>query len=267
MSFLEIENRNFLVMGVANRKSVAYHIATSLEAQGANVILSVRDSEHLAKCEKLFPGRAMVICNVEDCEQIAALPEKLALGKGELHGFVHSIAFADYSEGIKPFHETPRNAFLQAVQVSAFSLVEVSNALRDVFASDASVVTISISTTSMAAESYGFMAPAKAALDSAVVFLAKSFSKFSSVRFNSVKAGLLKTSSSAGIPGYIDYYIFAEAATLRKESLKTSEVADTALFLLSGKSSGINAQGIVIDAGMAVNYYDRDIISKVAREV
>src|SRR5262249_11726977 len=146
--------------------------------------------------------------------------------------------------GWKPFHETDRAAFLNAVDVSAFSLVRLANALKERLEPDGSVVAISISSTRTAAENYGYMAPGKAALDSAVVFLAKSFSAFSSVRFNAVCAGPLKTASSAGIPGYVASYLHAEALTLRKRGLATQEVADCALFLLSPRASGINAQGL-----------------------
>ena len=129
---------------------------------------------------------------------------------------MHSIAFADYDErGMRPFHETTREQLLRSFDVSCFSLIALANALKDQLARDASVVTISISTTRMASENYGFMAPVKAALDSSLAFLAKSFSQFSEVRFNAVAPGLLKTSASAGIPGYVDSYLFAEAATLR----------------------------------------------------
>ncbi len=124
------------------------------------------------------------------------------------------------------------------------------------------MITISISTTRMASENYGFMAPAKAALDSAVVFLAKSFSQFSEVRFNAVAPSLLKTSASAGIPGYVDSYLYAEQATLRKRAVQTQEAANVAAFLLSPRSSGINAQNVVVDAGMGVNYFDRDIVER-----
>jgi enoyl-[acyl-carrier protein] reductase I len=127
------------------------------------------------------------------------------------------------------------------------------------------VVAISISDTHMAAPGYGFMAPAKAALDSTVVFLAKSFSAFSDVRFNSVKAGPLKTSASAGIPGYLESYLHAESCTLRKRGLATREVADVALYLLSERSSGINAQGLVVDAGMGVNYFDAAVVERSTR--
>ena len=130
---------------------------------------------------------------------------------------------------------------------------------------DASVVAISISTTRMASENYGFMAPIKAALDSTLVFLAKSFSQFSRVRFNAVAPGLLKTSASAGIPGYVESYLYAEQATLRRKAVATEEVANVAAFLLSPRSSGINAQRIVVDAGMEVNYFDRDLIRRAMR--
>lgn len=107
------------------------------------------------------------------------------------------------------------------------------------------------------------MAPIKAALESSLCFLAKSFSRFSRVRFNAVCPGLLKTSASAGIPGYIDSYLYAEQLTLRQQALATREVADTAAFLLSERSSGITAQSVVVDGGMGINYFDAGVINKV----
>ena len=148
------------------------------------------------------------------------------------------------------------------MDISCFSLIAVSNAFRETLDPETgSVVTISISTTRMAAENYGYMAPVKAAMDSSVCFLAKSFSRFSHVRFNAVCPGLLKTSASAGIPGYVDSYLFAEKATLRKQAVNTEEVASTVAFLLSPRSSGINSQGIVIDAGMGTNYFDDELVN------
>ncbi len=77
---------------------------------------------------------------------------------------------------------------------------------------------------------------------------------------------MLKTSASAGIPGYVDAYLYAEQATLRKQAVQTEEVANAAAFLLSPRSSGINAQQIVIDAGMSVNYFDHELIRLALRE-
>jgi enoyl-[acyl-carrier protein] reductase I len=151
------------------------------------------------------------------------------------------------------------------MDVSCFSLIALSRAMADLLDPDASVVTISISTTQMASESYGYMAPVKAALDSSLAFLAKSFSRFSRVRFNAVAPGLLKTSASAGIPGYVEAYLYAEGVIPRKRAVQTEEVAQVAAFLLSPHSSGINAQRIVVDAGMSVNYFDRDLIRRALR--
>ncbi|MAX17010.1 MAG: enoyl-ACP reductase [Nitrospina sp.] len=260
MSFLNLENKNFLVTGVANKKSVAWYIAKTLEEEGANVIYSVRSEDRKKSLEKLLRDKTVFVCDVEKEEQVEHLKVQVARHCKVLQGLVHSIAFANYSEGLKPFHETPKKDFLQSIDISCFSLIHLANVFKDLFDQKASVVTVSISNTRMAAENYGYMAPAKAALDSALCFLAKSFSTFSRIRFNSVNPGLLKTSASAGIPGYIDSYLHAEKATLRKKALSTQEVANAALFLLSERASGINAQGLVLDAGMSINYFDENLI-------
>ena len=270
MSFLGMENNTFVVFGMANKKSVACAIARTLVEEGAEVIHVVRSEERAVNVRKLFPGSSIFICDVEDEQNIIRVRDEISValrtteGK-RIAGLVHSIAFANYSDGMKPFHETRKDDFLQAINVSCFSFISIANHFKELLAEDGSVVTITISTTNMAAENYGYMAPIKAALDSSLCFLAKSFSEFSRIRFNAVAPGLLKTSASAGIPGYIDSYLFAEKATLRKKALATREVADTAAFLLSARASGINCQTIVVDAGMSVNYFDKEIVTKAVQ--
>lgn len=263
--FLQLQGRRILVFGVANKKSVAYRIAHCIEQFGAEVVYVVRSEQRREQLTRLLEGRDVLVCDVEEQSQIDQLASQLRQRYDRFHGLVHSIAFADYSAGMKPFHETGRAQFLQAVDISCFSLIALSDALRDLLDSQASVVTIGISTTRMASESYGFMAPVKAALESSLAFLTKSFSRFSQVRFNSVSAGLLKTSASAGIPGYVDAYLYAERVIPRGSALTTDEVAHTAAFLLSPRSSGIVAQSIVVDAGMSINYFDQQIISDAMR--
>jgi enoyl-[acyl-carrier protein] reductase I len=263
--FLQLAGKTILVLGVANRKSVAYHIGAVLQEAGARVLHVVRNEKRRTEVARLLPEAEIFTCDVEHEEQIARLRQEVGEKHPMLHGVVHSIAFADYSAGPQPFHETAKQDFLRAVDISCFSLTALANAFKDLLAEDASVVAVSISTTRMASESYGYMAPVKAALDSSLAFLAKSFSQFSRVRFNAVSPGLLKTSSSAGIPGYVDAYLYAEQATLRRQAVQTEEVANVAAFLLSPRSSGINAQQIVIDAGMSVNYFDRDLIRGALR--
>jgi enoyl-[acyl-carrier protein] reductase I len=261
MSYLGIDGKAFLVMGVANDKSVAWHIAKGLEANGAKVIFSVRSEARKTALEKkLLQGRPVLVCDVEKEYDIADLAQVIGKEWGPIDGFVHSMAFANYSKGFFPFHETNRQDFVQAMTISCFSLVETAKHLKPFLKPDASVVALSIS-SQVTAESYGYMSPIKAALESCVRFLAKSFSQDTQIRFNAIKAGPLKTSASAGIPNYIDNFLFAEKMTLRKKALQTHEVADLALFLLSQRSSGINGQGIVINAGMDLNYFDREIVN------
>src|ERR1043165_3147949 len=221
MSFLNFEGKTFAVFGGANRKSVAYCIAETIEREGGDAIYVVRSPARREQLAKFLPGAEIFVCDVEHDDQIARVASEISEKHPVLHGLVHSIAFANYSGGFKPFHETGRADFLQAVSISCYSLIALANAFKNNLDKNASVVTISISTTRMAAENYGYMAPVKAALDSSLCFLAKSFSGFSNVRFNAVCPGLLKTSASAGIPGYIDSYLYAEQMTLRKKALST----------------------------------------------
>ncbi|MEQ8846390.1 SDR family oxidoreductase [Botrimarina sp.] len=271
--FLQLAGKTVLVTGVANRKSVAWHVARLLTDADCRVIYSVRSEQRREQVQKLAgPDATVLVCDVEHDDQIERFAREVAedcerTGQ-KLAGLVHSIAFADYdatdaAEGPRPFHETTRKQFLRTCGISCYSLVALANSLKESLADDASVVAISISTTEMASENYGYMAPIKAALDSSLVFLAKSFSRFSRVRFNAVAPGLLKTSASAGIPGYVDSYLFAEKATLREEAVKTDEAAAAVAFLLSPRSSGINAQRLVVDAGMRVNYFDARIVRAV----
>ena len=198
MSFLNLTDKRFVIFGLANRKSVACAIGKVLEQEGAEVIHVVRSEERSASAGKLFPDAKVFVCDVEEEENIARVSREIAAAiDGKIDGLVHSIAFANYSDGMKPFHETNKADFLQSVNISCFSLISICNHFKDLLSDTASVVTISISTTRMAAENYGYMAPVKAALESSLCFLAKSFSKFSRIRFNAVCPGLLKTSASA----------------------------------------------------------------------
>mgnify|MGYP001548580676 FL=1 len=264
--FLQVAGKTFLVFGVANRKSVGWFIAKTLEEQGATVVYSVRSEARRKSLETLLAGKPVFICDVEHEGAVAQLAAEVsAAGHAPLQGIVHSIAFANYSEGFKAFHETKRKDFLQATAVSAFSLVELANAFKPHLARNASIVSIGISSLLVTPDNYGYMGPIKAALESCARFLAKSFSADSEVRFNIVGSGPLKTSASAGIPGYIESYLYAEKLTFRKRNLATQEVANTAVFLLSERSSGLNGATLVVDAGLGSNFFDQEIIRLAMR--
>ncbi len=258
---IDFTDKTFLVAGIANKKSVAFHIAKLIISVGGKVIATAQHQQAKEKIQVLLPDTQCFICNVENKLDIEGLPLKIKESTNTLDGFVHSLAFADFSNPVS-FHATRREHFLQATQISAFSFVEMTNALLPILNDDSSVITISISNTK--ATSYGYMGPIKAMLEHNVCYLAKSLSETTKIRVNSVGSGPLKTSASAGIPNYIENYLFTEKLTLRKENLKTIEVAQTATFLLSKLSSGINAQNIIVDAGMSSNYFDQDIVKSLS---
>ena len=265
--FLQLSGKTFLVQGVANKKSVAWFIARALEEQGARVVYAVRSEARRKTLEAQLAGKPVFICDAEQegaCDQLAAAVA--AAGFAPLHGLVHSIAFANYSEGFKTFAETKRKDFLQATAISAFSLVELAQAFKPHLARNSSVVSIGISSLLVTPDNYGYMGPIKAALESCSRFLAKSFgASGTEIRCNVVGSGPLKTSASAGIPGYLESYLYAEKLTFRKRSLETQEVANVAVFLLSERSSGLNGTTLVVDAGLGSNYFDKEVIRLAMR--
>lgn len=258
----QISNKRFLLTGVANKKSIAFSVANLLIQAGAEVDLIVQVPELKEKLAALFPTSKFFVCDVEQEEQVKSLQLELSAYCSETQkvysGFLHSIAFANYSAGIKPFHETNLTDYLQATNISCFSLVSLTKVILPNLESDASIVAMSISSTR--ATNYGYMGPIKASLDASIAFLAKSLSETSRIRVNAVCAGPLKTAASAGIPGYINGYLFSEQLTLRHQALKTEEVAQAVRFLLSPLSSGVNATGLVVDAGMSANYFDQKVV-------
>ena len=154
--FLGLSGRNFLVFGVANRKSVAWFVGRSLEEQGARVYYSVRSEARRKSLEAQLAGKPVFVCDVEEEGAVERLAAAVAAaGACPIDGIVHSIAFANFQEGPKPFHETRRADFLQSAAISAFSLVEIARAFKPHLATDASVVTIGISSLAVTPDNYG----------------------------------------------------------------------------------------------------------------
>jgi enoyl-[acyl-carrier protein] reductase I len=265
MDQFQFIDKSYFIAGIANKKSVAYFCAKKIIEFGGKVILSAQNEKNLAAIQKLFPESPSFILDVENENDIKSLSLNITKHTKKINGFLHSMAFANFSDGPKPFHETSLNDYMQACHISSFSLIQIANELKSIMDKEASVVTVSISNTK--ATSYGYLGPIKAMLETTVCYLSKSFSEFSNIRFNSVGAGPLKTSASAGIPNYIENYLYSEQLTMRKEALRTEEVANSILFLLSPLSSGINATNQIVDLGMNSNYFDQDIVKGFAKSL
>ena len=120
MSFLGLSGKTYLVLGVANKKSVAWHVARTLEAEGAKVVYSVRSQARLDSLKGLLDGKPVYLCDLEHEAQTQKLAADVGREHGPLDGVLHSVAFANFSKGMQPFHETVRADFLQATAISAF---------------------------------------------------------------------------------------------------------------------------------------------------
>ena len=140
MDFLQLSGKRVLIFGVANKKSVAFKIGQQLSEAGGEPVYIVRSETRREQVAKLIPDRPVYVCDVEQQSQIDALAAQLKQDFDGFFGLVHSIAFADYSEGIHPFHATTRKQFLQAIDISCFSLVALAGALKDQIDQQGSVV-------------------------------------------------------------------------------------------------------------------------------
>jgi len=141
MDFLDIAGKTFLVFGVANRKSIAFSIGQILSEANANVVYSVRSKERRESVSKILLGSDVFVCDVEREQEIKKLAEDISKKYPKLHGIVHSIAFANYEEGLKPFHETKKKDFLQSIDISCYSLIAIANEFKDLLDEKASIVT------------------------------------------------------------------------------------------------------------------------------
>ena len=126
MNLFDFTGKVYLIFGVANRKSIAYFSGKTLETLGATVLYSVRSEARKEELSRWLNPDNIFVCDVEKESNIRQLKEEIASKNYRLDGILHSLAFANFSEGFKPFYETKRQDFLQAAEVSCFSLVEIA---------------------------------------------------------------------------------------------------------------------------------------------
>ena len=219
--------------------------------QGAKVLYSVRSEARKKSLETLLAGKPVFLCDVEDEGAAQRLATGIAVaGHAPLHGIVHSIAFANYSEGFKAFHETKRADFLQATAVSSFSLVEIARAFQPHLAPNASVVTIGISSLLVTPDNYGYMGPIKAALESSVRYLAADLGP-KGIRVNGISAGPIKTLAASGIKGFSRMLDYNEKTAPLRRNVTIDEVGNVAAFFFSDLASAITGEVTYVDCGFS----------------
>jgi len=245
-----------LVVGVANKRSIAWAIAQTLSQAGARIALtypSERLEENVRELAATLDNALVLPCDVASDDQVAELGRALDTEFGGLDCLVHSVAFARAEDLAAPFSETSREGFRIALDVSAYSLVALSRAVRPLMQKrgGGSILTLTYLGSERVFKNYNVMGVAKAALESSVRYLAAELGP-DNIRVNAISAGPIKTLAAKGISGFSSILdVYRERAPLRR-NIDTQEVADAALFLLGPAGRAVTAEIMKVDAGFNV---------------
>jgi len=249
-----LEGKLALVLGIANRWSLAYAIANAFSREGATLILTYlgeRQKDAIEELSKDLNVAAVLPCDVTKDEELTALTKSLGgLGR-PLHAVVHSLAFANREDLSRPFVETGRAGFGLALDVSAYSLVAVARATAPLMTEGGSLSTLTYLGSTRVLSGYNVMGVAKAALEASMRYLASDLGA-QKIRVNAISAGPIKTASMRAIKGASSMLdVVPERAPLRRNT-DPAEVADAAVFLASDLGRGVTGNILFVDAGMQV---------------
>ncbi len=248
-----LKGKTFMIMGVANKRSIAWGVARSLHGAGAKLIFTYgrdRTERSVRELAGTLEGEPSLIlqCDVTNDEQITACFAKIKAEVGLIHGIAHCIAFANKEELDGEFVDTTRDGFLLAHNISSFSLTAVAKAAKDLMAEGGSIVTMSYLGGERVMPNYNIMGVAKASLEANVRYLAYDLGKYG-IRVNSISAGPIRTLSAKGVSDFNSILRKIEEESPLKRTTTPEEVGDTATFLFSDMSRGITGENIHVDSG------------------
>jgi enoyl-[acyl-carrier protein] reductase I len=250
---LSLDNKTFVIMGVANKRSIAWGIARSLHEAGAKLIFTYAgerlESSVRELAESLDNQESIVLpCDVTNDEDIAKCFASIKEKVGTIHGVAHCIAFANKDELNGDYMNTTREGFLLAHNISSYSLTAVAKEAKELMSEGGSIVTLTYLGGERVISNYNVMGVAKASLDASVKYLAADLGK-QGIRVNSISAGPIRTLSAKGVSDFNAIIkVIEEKAPLRRPTTP-EEVGDTALFLFSELSRGITGENIHVDSG------------------
>ncbi|MCM3004906.1 enoyl-ACP reductase FabI [Priestia koreensis] len=256
MKSLSLENRNVVVMGVANKRSIAWGIARSLHEAGARLIFTYA-GERLEKnvrelADSLDRNDSIVLpCDVTNDEEIQKCFADIKEQVGVIHGVAHCIAFANKEDLEGDYVSTSRDGFLLAHNISSYSFTAVANAAKGLMTEGGSLVTLTYLGGERVVQNYNLMGVAKASLDASVKYLASDLGQHK-IRVNSISAGPIRTLSAKGISDFNSILKDIEERAPLRRTTTQEEVGDTAVFLFSELSRGITGENLHVDSGFHI---------------
>ncbi len=245
-----LDGKIALVTGVANRWSIATGIARELHAYGATIVLTYQGERVQSEVEKLAAelGGNAYPCDVSSDESLATLAERVKALHGRLDTVVHSIAFTNKEDLKGKVYTTTRAGFALAADISAFSLIALTNALVDVLAPNASIMALTYFGSTTIVPNYNVAGIVKAALESIVRYLAYDLGE-RGIRVNAISAGPISTASSRQVRDFRKMLDKVSAAAPLRRNVSAEDVGKTAVYLASDLSSAITADVHFVDAG------------------
>ncbi len=253
---LSLEGRTYVIMGVANKRSIAWGIARSLHKAGARLIFTYA-GERLEKnvrelVETLETNDSLILpCDVTNDEEIKKTFATIKEEVGVIHGLAHCIAFANTDELKGEYLNTTREGFLLAHNISSYSLTAVAKEARHLMTEGGSIVTLTYLGGERVIKNYNVMGVAKASLDASVKYLANDLGK-DNIRVNAISAGPIRTLAAKGVSDFNSILKEIEEKAPLRRTTTQEEVGDTALFLMSDLSRGITGEIIHVDSGFHI---------------
>ena len=250
-----LAGKTALILGVANKWSLAYAIAQAFVREGGKLILTYQGERQKSTVQdlanELAPGTQVLACDVTIQQELDNVVNTLRAEKTKLDVLVHSIAFANREDLSRPFIETSRDGYLIAQEVSAYSLVSVSRSFAPLMNPGGSILTLSYLGAVRVIPNYNVMGVAKAALEACVRYLAHDLGP-SNIRVNAISAGPVKTASARAVKDLSKMLDGVAANAPLRRNTDPAEVADAAVFLASDLGRGVTGNVIYVDAGFQI---------------
>jgi len=250
-----LQNKTGIIFGVANKRSIAWATAQALHEAGARLAFTYQGERLKENVESLttdaMPDSLLLPCDVQDQEQVDQTFKRVADEFGRLDFLIHSIAFAPREALDGQYLDTSREAFLMALEISAYSLPQLARAAAPLMAEGGSIVCMSYYGAEKVVAGYNVMGVAKAALEASTRYLANDLGP-RNIRVNAISAGPIQTLSARGVADFTTMLKHHAARAPLQRNVEAREVGNTAVFLCSAMSSGITGEVIHVDCGYSI---------------
>ncbi|MCU1266632.1 MAG: Enoyl-[acyl-carrier-protein] reductase [Acidobacteria bacterium] len=247
-----LQNKNGIIFGVANKRSIAWATAQALHEAGARLAFAYQGERLKENVEKLtkeeMPDSPLLSCDVTKQEEVDATFKQLGEEFGRLDFLIHSIAYAPREALGGEYLDTSREAFLTALEVSAYSLVQLSRAAAPLMTDGGSIVCMTYYGAEKVIAGYNVMGVAKAALEASTRYLANDLGS-RNVRVNAISAGPIQTLSARGVSDFSSMLKHAADYAPLHRNVEAREVGNVALFLCSQLATAITGEVIHVDCG------------------